>query len=133
MKRGEAGRYQVTDFGGEEVRAFIPAPLPPDPPIALEGALQQLLEEALLALGRLDSVTQLLPNPLLFIYNYVRKEAVLSSQIEGRSPRSLTCCCLNMARLTERPPKTLWRCRTTYLPSTMGLSGCAAASRFRTG
>ena len=83
MKRGEAGRYQVTDFGGEEVRAFIPAPLPPDPPIALEGALQQLLEEALLALGRLDSVTQLLPNPLLFIYNYVRKEAVLSSQIEG--------------------------------------------------
>ena len=65
------------------MRAFIPASLPPDPPIALVGELQQLLEEALLALGRLDSVTQLLPNPLLFIYNYVRKEAVLSSQIEG--------------------------------------------------
>ena len=83
MERGETGRYQVTSFAGEEVRAFIPAPMPPDPPIALEGALQQLLEEALLALGRLDSVTQLLPNSLLFIYSYVRKEAVLSSQIEG--------------------------------------------------
>ena len=83
MERGETGRYQVTRFGGEEVRAFIPAPLPPDPPTVLDGALQQLLEEALLALGRLDSVTQLLPNPTLFIYNYVRKEAVLSSQIEG--------------------------------------------------
>ncbi len=83
MERRETGRYQVTRFRSEEVRAFIPAPLPPDPPIALEGALQQLLENALLALGRLDSVTRLLPNPLLFIYNYVRKEAVLSSQIEG--------------------------------------------------
>ncbi len=65
------------------MRAFIPAPLPPDPPIALEGALQQLLEKALLALGRLDSITQLLPNPNRFIYSYVRREAVLSSQIEG--------------------------------------------------
>ena len=83
MERGDTGRYQVTSFSGEEVRAFIPAPLPPDPPIALEGALQQLLEKALLALGRLDSVTQLLPNPDRFIYSYVRREAVLSSQIEG--------------------------------------------------
>ena len=83
MERGKTGHYQVTSYGGEVVRAFIPAPLPPDPPLALEGTLQQSLEEALLALGRLDSVTQLLPNPLLFIYNYVRKEAVLSSQIEG--------------------------------------------------
>ncbi len=83
MERGKTGRYQVTNYGGEVVRAFIPAPLPPDPPLMLDGPLQQSLEEALLALGRLDSVTQLLPNPLLFIYNYVRKEAVLSSQIEG--------------------------------------------------
>ncbi len=83
MQRGETGRYQVTRFNGEQVRAFIPAPLPPDPPIALEGALLQLLEEALIAIGRLDSVSQLLPNPALFINSYVRKEAVLSSQIEG--------------------------------------------------
>ncbi len=83
MERGEPGRYQVSSFSGEEVRAFIPAPLPPNPPVVLEGALQQLLEKALLALGRLDSVTQLLPNPNRFIYSYVRREAVLSSQIEG--------------------------------------------------
>ena len=83
MERGETGRYHVASFRGEEVRAFIPAPLPPDPPLALEGTLQQLLEEALLALGRLDSVARLLPNPNRFIYSYVRREAVLSSQIEG--------------------------------------------------
>ena len=65
------------------VHAFIPAPLPPYPPLSMDGDLQQLLERALLALGRLDSVTVLLPQPALFIYAYVRKEAVLSSQIEG--------------------------------------------------
>ena len=83
VEREETGRYQVARFRDEEVRAFIPAPLPPDPPIVLEGALQQILERALLALGRLDSITQMLPNPNRFIYSYVRREAVLSSQIEG--------------------------------------------------
>ena len=83
MRRGTTGRYHVRNYGGEQVRAFVPAPLPPDPPLALDGDLQQLLERALIALGRLDSVTALLPQPALFIYAYVRKEAVLSSQIEG--------------------------------------------------
>lgn len=83
MQRRETGRYWLTDVGGEQVRAFIPSPLPPIPPIALEGHLQQSVEEALLALGRLDGISTLLPEPTLFIYSYVRKEAVLSSQIEG--------------------------------------------------
>ena len=83
MRRGTTGTYHVRNSGGEQVRAFVPAPLPPDPPLALDGDLQQLLERALLALGRLDSITALLPQPALFIYAYVRKEAVLSSQIEG--------------------------------------------------
>ena len=83
MQRGETGKYQVRNYGDEMVHAFIPAPLPPDPPLSMDGGLQQLLERALLALGRLDSVTVLLPQPALFIYAYVRKEAVLSSQIEG--------------------------------------------------
>lgn len=83
MKRGETGRYEVTAVGGEQVRAFVPAPLPPVPPIALEGTLQRLLESAVLALGRLDGVSTLLPDKYLFLYAYVRKEAVLSSQIEG--------------------------------------------------
>ena len=83
MKRGPTGRYEVTSAGGEQVRDFVPHPLPPTPPIVLDGSLRVLLEQALLALGRLDSLTTLLPDPTLFLYNYVRKEAVLSSQIEG--------------------------------------------------
>lgn len=83
MERGSTGRYEVTRVGGEEVRAFVPAPLPPNPPLDLSGARQRLLERATLSLGRLDSITSLLPDPQLFLYAYVRREAVLSSQIEG--------------------------------------------------
>lgn len=83
MNRGLTGRYETSQFGGEEVRAFVPSPLPPIPPLDLTGTRQVLLEQALLALGRLDSVSTLLPDPHLFLYAYVRKEAVVSSQIEG--------------------------------------------------
>ena len=83
MKRGQTGRYESSSVGGETINAFIPNPLPPNPALQLEGALHPLLEHALLALGRLDSVTTLLPGTDLFLYSYVRKEAVLSSQIEG--------------------------------------------------
>ena len=83
MKRGATGRYEVTVGGGEQVRAFVPFPLPPDPPIAMDTRMQRLLEGAVLALGRLDSLATLLPDAGLFLYTYVRKEAVLSSQIEG--------------------------------------------------
>jgi Fic family protein len=83
MKRNLTGRYETTSVGGETVRAYIPNPLPPNPPLVLQGPIQLLLEQALLSLGRLDSVSTLLPDPSLFLYAYVRKEAVLSSQIEG--------------------------------------------------
>ena len=83
MRRGEIGSYEVTSIGGERVRAFVPAPLPPQPALILDGSLQQALESAVLALGRLDGVSTLLPDEALFLYAYVRKEAVLSSQIEG--------------------------------------------------
>ena len=83
MKRGETGRYEVTSVGGEQVRAFVPAPLPPSPRVVFEGELQRALEAAVLAVGRLDGVSALLPDKALFLYAYVRKEAVLSSQIEG--------------------------------------------------
>jgi Fic family protein len=75
-----AGSYQKQLRG---YRAFIPARLPPEPPIQLTGELQRLLSQADLALGRLDGSIQILPNPDLFVLMYVRKEAVLSSQIEG--------------------------------------------------
>lgn len=77
---GRGGRYHRQLRG---YRAFIPAPLPPSPPIRLAGEVQSLLSRADLALGRLDGSIQTLPNPDLFVYMYVRKEAVLSSQIEG--------------------------------------------------
>jgi len=83
MKRSETGRYVETSVGGEKVRAFVPLPLPPVPPLAFDGALQRALESAVLAVGRLDGVSALLPDKALFLYAYVRKEAVLSSQIEG--------------------------------------------------
>lgn len=75
-----AGRYVQQPTG---YRAFIPQPLPPDPPVQIDGELQVLLSQADRALGRLDGSIQTLPHPDLFVYMYVRKEAVLSSQIEG--------------------------------------------------
>jgi Fic family protein len=75
-----AGAYVSQPTGD---RAFIPAALPPDPPVNLEGELRGLLSEADYALGRLDGAVLTLPNPELFVFMYVRKEAVLSSQIEG--------------------------------------------------
>jgi len=83
MNRGATGRYETTSIGGETVRAFIPNPLPPLPALELSNRRQHLLERATVALGRLDSVTLLLPDPHIFLYAYVRREAVLSSQIEG--------------------------------------------------
>src|ERR1700730_2532902 len=76
------GRYVETTAGGEKVRAFVPPPLPPNPPIDILSLLPKL-SIAERALGRLDGITVLLPRQDLFLYMYVRKEAVLSSQIEG--------------------------------------------------
>ncbi|MEQ1826413.1 MAG: Fic/DOC family N-terminal domain-containing protein, partial [Pirellula sp.] len=75
-----AGRYVKQSTG---YRAFLPADLPPVPPIAMEPELIRLLSDADRALGRLDGVATVLPNPDLFVAMFVRQEAVLSSQIEG--------------------------------------------------
>lgn len=76
------GRFASANFGDETVRAYVPPPLPPRPPVEL-GGLMPLIEQANRALGRLDGVTSILPSPPLFLFMYVRKEALLSSQIEG--------------------------------------------------
>ncbi len=76
------GRFVETPVSGEIVRAFVPPPLPPSPTIDILGLLNRL-SVAERALGRLDGITMLLPRQELFLYMYVRKEAVLSSQIEG--------------------------------------------------
>lgn len=83
MKRKLQGRYVTTSTVGEKVKAFVPAPLPPKPPVDWQPELRGKFDQALLALGRLDSVSSLLPDTSLFLYMYVRKEAVLSSMIEG--------------------------------------------------
>ena len=76
------GAYVETSTGGERVRAYVPAPLPPDPPLDL-ARFMRLYERAMAAVGRLDGVVTILPSTPLFLYMYVRKEALLSSQIEG--------------------------------------------------
>ena len=76
------GRYILRAYGEESVKAFVPPPLPPNPAVRLDG-LQLLLEQANQSLGRLDGLASVIPNLSLFICACVRKEAVLSSQIEG--------------------------------------------------
>jgi Fic family protein len=76
------GKYIKSTIGGEEYKVYIPKPLPPHPPIKME-QIYPLLDQANLALGRLDGLSIILPDPSLFLYMYIRKEAVLSSQIEG--------------------------------------------------
>ena len=83
MNRERQGRYVTISTAGEKAQAFVPAPLPPRPPIDWTPELRSKFDQALLALGRLDSVSTLLPDTSLFLYMYVRKEAVLSSMIEG--------------------------------------------------
>ncbi len=77
------GRYETRSVMGESVRAYMPPLLPPVPELNMTPRLQALLERATLALGRLDGLSALLPDVSLFIYMYIRKEALLSSQIEG--------------------------------------------------
>ena len=83
MKRTNRSQFKATTHGDETVRSFVPSQLPPTPPVNLTAGIQQLHNKALLACGRLDAIRTLLPNPTLFLYFYVRREAVLSSQIEG--------------------------------------------------
>ncbi len=81
--RGLTGSYLNTSYGSEVVRAFLPQPLPPTPALVWDDQLQALSQQAGLAIGRLDGLTSLLPDVSQFLYTYIRKEAVLSSQIEG--------------------------------------------------
>lgn len=83
MERGLIGHYEGSAAAGEACRAFVPTALPPTPELAIGTDLQERLGDAWLALGRLDSLTVLLPNAPMLLYSFVRKEAVMSSQIEG--------------------------------------------------
>ena len=82
-----AGHY-VTQQSG--YRSFVPRPLPPSPPVVYSAQLLELLSQADRKLGRLDGVTQVLPNPDLFVSMYVKKEALLSSDVYKRQVRPCT-------------------------------------------
>ncbi len=81
-RRHRSGKYEVSSFGDEEARAFIPYPLPPKQPLDM-GRLQSLLDKALVAIGALDSIAILLPDPRFYLSAFIRRESVLSSRIEG--------------------------------------------------
>jgi Fic family protein len=83
FENSRAGRWEKQESGTESFFRFIPAPLPPKPPILFNENLLERIERANRAVGRLDGITPLLPNPNMFLYTYIRKEAVMSSQIEG--------------------------------------------------
>jgi Fic family protein len=83
MKRGVQGQYLTISTVGEKARAFVPKPLPPSPPLVWSSELETQFAAASSALGRLDGIATILPETSVFLYSYVRKEAVLSSQIEG--------------------------------------------------
>lgn len=78
------GQYQTSNVGGETVRAFVPHPLPPtQPELALEGTLANLHADAIAAVARLEVAGTMVPDASWFLYGFVRKEAVITSQIEG--------------------------------------------------
>src|SRR5580698_10921138 len=83
MKRDPFGTYEENTTLGETVRAFVPPALPPNPPLAFTAATQRALDRAMLSVGRLDGAATTMPDVDLLLYTFVRKEAVLSSQIEG--------------------------------------------------
>lgn len=83
MKRGVQGKYVVISTVGEKAKAFVPKPLPPLPALKWTRELESQFAAANTALGKLDTIASILPEISVFLYSYVRKEAVLSSQIEG--------------------------------------------------
>jgi Fic family protein len=98
------GTYRVTRAGNEEVRAFVPMPLPPaDPPLALDEALMALHAEAVTAVGKLSVAGAMVPSPQWFIYGFVRKEAVVSSEIEGTQATLQDVVTYEATKQAERP------------------------------
>lgn len=83
MERSIQGTYVCSTTAGETVQAFVPNPLSPSPPIDWTPQLLQAFENAQVAIGRLDSISRFLPDTKFFLYMFVRKEAILSSMIEG--------------------------------------------------
>jgi Fic family protein len=103
MPKRATGRYERTTVGGEQVAAFIPLALPPvAPPISLDSLLSDRLRAAEQALVRLELAGEMVPSLDWFIYAFVRKEAVLSSQIEGTQATLVDLLTFEAAENAER-------------------------------
>lgn len=100
----QTGQYLIQSLGGERYQAYIPAPLPPEPPLHLEeGKLAGSLDRANRALGTLNGMAEWSPNIGLFLYQYIRKEALLSSQIEGTQSSFADLLLYEMAEIPGVP------------------------------
>lgn len=107
-----AGKYKTTVVGGEEVRAFVPHPLPPRrPPLLIEGELDLLYREALASVGRLALAGEMVPSVDWILYGFVRKEAVISSQIEGTQATLMDLLTYEAAGRVEHPAEVEEVCR----------------------
>ncbi len=100
----ETGTYRISTVHGEAVRAFIPHALPPaEPPLAIEGDLADRHAAAVNSIGRLRVAAAMVPDPGWFLYGFVRKEAVLSSQIEGTQATLRDVATFEATSITNRP------------------------------
>ena len=116
MNRGLTGRYTPAIAGGINCEAFVPWPLPPNPPLEIDSKLQKRINQAMLALGRLDAISTLLPDAHLFLYSYVRKEAVMSSQIEGTQSSLSDLMLYEMEGVSEEIAREAFRLAGAKLP-----------------
>lgn len=102
MKR-ISGTYHITNWGDEEVSAFIPSPLPPNPPLSLDAETRTALSEAMAALGKLAVAADMVPNADWFLYGFVRKEALITSQIEGTQATLQDVLAFEAGEQAQRP------------------------------
>ena len=112
MERKKVGHFEITMVGDEQVRAFVPRRLPPEPSLDLSH-MQRELERASLALGQLDSESRLLPDPDLFVYAYVRREPNSRRRSRVRNPHSRICSSLSSKGPQVSGATTKLKCRTT--------------------
>lgn len=104
MRRGPTGKYETVKDRGQRFSAFVPTPLPPDPPVVMDGPLLEKFADAMTAVGGLNTLSINLPNADMLIYSYLRKEAVLSSQIEGTQSSLPDLLMLEMGQRPDEAP-----------------------------
>ncbi|MCL2330354.1 MAG: Fic family protein [Phycisphaerae bacterium] len=98
------GTYHIARVAEEEVKAFVPNPLPPaDPPLVVDEAIQRRLDCAMAGLSRLDVATNLVPDSQWFLYSFVRKESLITSQIEGTQATLQDVLAFEVGQIPERP------------------------------